>query len=475
MSLAHAASRADGEPPQPETPINVADRVAAAVTAYDQPIALYRIPSGEMVPVTPNGEQLPAHDAAFLAAVLPGLSAHLLGSASFSRAHRCDLAYIVGEMARGIATARMTIAAANAGLLGFFGSAGLPPAEIETAIHAIKSSLGPDKAWGMNLIHSPDQPDQERCIADLFIHEGVERVSASAFMSLSPDVVRLSAKGLRAGSDGSPVRARHVFAKISRPEVAKTFMQPPPDAVLRDLVSAGALSETEATLQSSLPIASAITVEADSGGHTDNRPMAALFPMIQALCDDITAQFAYTQPIPTRPPPQQGFRCTAGPCSQQRALLMSQWHRPPICSNAESRFKCSNGGRYSPLAPAAFMISGAATHPLTHCLVKTATSSSGRSCASLLPLRGLPRGSTSEPLTRHFVPGPTATHGSKWPASSGATSSSRLTGHGGGKASVRLIFRSGAAQPWARSTPGLRAHISKRLRRALSDRSGITS
>jgi len=40
-----------------------------------------------------------------------------------------------------------------------------------------------------------------------------------------------------------------------------------------------------------------ITVEADSGGHTDNRPLVALFPTIIKLRDEIQQEYGYTKTI----------------------------------------------------------------------------------------------------------------------------------------------------------------------------------
>jgi trans-AT polyketide synthase/acyltransferase/oxidoreductase domain-containing protein len=44
-------------------------------------------------------------------------------------------------------------------------------------------------------------------------------------------------------------------------------------------------------------VAEDVTVEADSGGHTDNRPLTALFPVIAQLRDDSCAEHGYTRPI----------------------------------------------------------------------------------------------------------------------------------------------------------------------------------
>jgi PfaD family protein len=116
-------------------------------------------------------------------------------------------------------------------------------------------------------------------------------------MALSPAIVRYVAKGLEVAPDGSVRRHNFVFAKISRPEVAGRFMAPPPDKLLRELTAAGRLSEREAELASRLPVAEDVTVESDSGGHTDNRPLGALFPTILGLRDELAERHGYERSI----------------------------------------------------------------------------------------------------------------------------------------------------------------------------------
>jgi PfaD family protein len=222
-----------------------------------------------------------------LIALLPPLHPEWLGDPEFRLTHSVRFAYVVGEMARGIATARMTVAAVRAGVMGFFGSAGLRLDEIEAAIHEIKAALGPDTpGWGANLIHNPYDLEMEMATIDLFLALGVRNVSASAFMRLSPAIVAFAAKGLRRGAGESIVRPHAVFAKVSRAEVARPFMSPAPEAMLRALVSAGRLTPDEAALAARIPVAGDITAEADSGGHTDNRPLTVLLPLLQQVRDE---------------------------------------------------------------------------------------------------------------------------------------------------------------------------------------------
>jgi trans-AT polyketide synthase/acyltransferase/oxidoreductase domain-containing protein len=233
-----------------------------------------------------------------LIASLPTLYPEWLGDRSFLETHGVRFPYVTGEMANGIATVSMVIAAARAGMLGFFGSAGLPPQRVEQAILELKKELGSSGLpWGVNLIHSPNETDTEETNVNLYLQHGVTRVSASAFMSLTLAIVRYACSGLYLDGSGRILRTNHVFAKISRPEVARLFLSPAPDAMLQALVNTGKLTAEEARLARHIPVAEDITVESDSGGHTDNRPLGSLFPTIVALRDELVVRFAYTLPI----------------------------------------------------------------------------------------------------------------------------------------------------------------------------------
>ena len=67
-------------------------------------------------------------------------------------------------MANGIASESLVIAMARAGMLGFFGSAGLWPEEVSRHIHSLRSQLG-NLPFGCNLIHSPSDPQLEMATA----------------------------------------------------------------------------------------------------------------------------------------------------------------------------------------------------------------------------------------------------------------------------------------------------------------------
>ena len=237
-----------------------------------------------------------ASDASFVG-FIPGIYPEWLGSRRFTDLCDSRFPYVVGEMARGISSARLVGASLRAGFVAFFGSAGLHPHAVSQAIDEITANAGANRGWGANLIHSPDRPDRESTMVDLFLAKGVRRVSASAFMGLSKDIVRYSASGLERDSAGQVVRNNQVFAKISRAEVAEPFMSPPPANLLRELAAVGKITKEQAEMQSTLPVAEFVTVESDSGGHTDNRPLASLFSVISRLRDRIVQRFHYRHPI----------------------------------------------------------------------------------------------------------------------------------------------------------------------------------
>ena len=270
------------------------DRLVAAVTGVGQPVRIIQSPGVGRVAVVGAGAEATRGE---LVGLLPPCRPAAFGARSFLSTHGSRFAYVVGEMARGIASAEMVIAAVRAGLVGFFGSAGLRPPVIADAIDRIRAGIGDATAWGANLIHNPHHPAAEREVVDLFIARGVARVSASAFMQLSPEVVRYAAHGLSRDGQGHVRRATHVFAKVSRTEVAEPFMAPPPANLLRELAAAGRLTAEQAELQSRLPVAEDITVEADSGGHTDNRPLLVLLPAVAALRDRLAARHGHGREI----------------------------------------------------------------------------------------------------------------------------------------------------------------------------------
>lgn len=227
-----------------------------------------------------------------LRGVIPAIDPSELGSAAFREAHGVRMSYVAGAMAGGIASVELVLAMANAGLLSFFGSGGLPLAAVEEAVTRVVAGAG-DRPFGFNLLHNPVEPDVEEGTVDLYLRHGVRRIEASAFMGLTAAVVRFRTAGIHAGPDGRPVCPNRVMAKVSRPEVAEKFLRPAPQDLLQSLVARGDLTPEQAALARRVPVADDVTGEADSGGHTDHRPFLVLLPSLIRLRDRIAREEGY--------------------------------------------------------------------------------------------------------------------------------------------------------------------------------------
>ena len=219
-----------------------------------------------------------------------------LGDAGFRRDHGLRYAYVAGAMANGIASVELVEAMARGGMLGFFGAAGLGKDRVEAALHRLQAEI-PGLPFGVNLIHSPNESSLEDAVARMFIQRGLRLIEASAYLRLTLPVVRFRVAGIHRDAAGRIVTPNRIVAKVSRVEVATQFFSPPPAEMLNELVRTGDITAEQAALAAQIPVAQDVTAEADSAGHTDNRPLVTLLPTLLALRDRLQAQFNYAQPL----------------------------------------------------------------------------------------------------------------------------------------------------------------------------------
>ena len=218
------------------------------------------------------------------------------GHPGFLADHGLRYAYMAGSMANGISSVEMVIGLGKFGYLASFGAGGLPPDRVEAAIHSIQAEL-PQGPYAFNLIHSPNEPRLEKKTVELYLQHQVRTVEASAFLRLTPPLVQYRAAGLERDPAGR-IRIRNkVIAKLSRREVARHFLRPAPEKILRKLVQGGKITPEQAALAQEVPLADDITVEADSGGHTDNRPLTSLLPSLIALRDQSQREYPHLKPV----------------------------------------------------------------------------------------------------------------------------------------------------------------------------------
>ncbi len=257
---------------------------------------LYVLEDSGSIRYAVGGENLPSSKKSALPvlAYAPPCPLERLGSRDFCDAHGLRYPCYAGSMAHGIASLEMVKAMGEAGMLGFFGSAGLSLDKLhDTAKHLHNRMLG--KSYGINLINSPQDTDWERGAVSLFLHEGIRLVEASAYIFPTAPLVKYRVTGLRQDSQGTLFSPNNIIAKVSRSEIAARFLSPPPEKLLKKLADAGEISREEARLARFIPLAQDITAEADSGGHTDHRTALTLLPTLQRLRDEIQIQHDYAQ------------------------------------------------------------------------------------------------------------------------------------------------------------------------------------
>lgn len=229
-------------------------------------------------------------------AITSPMKAAQLGDPTFCEDYQLKYAYKTGAMANGIASANLVIAIGQENLLASYGAAGQVPEKIIESINKIQDNL-PHQTFAVNLIHSPSEPALEAAAVELFLDKGVKVVEASAFLALTENIVYYRVAGLSRNSDNTINAGNKVIAKISRKEVALPFMKAAPEEFVQSLLSKGKITAEQAELAKLVPMADDITVEADSGGHTDNRPLVALLPIIIQMRDEIHQQTGFSQKI----------------------------------------------------------------------------------------------------------------------------------------------------------------------------------
>src|SRR5436309_1225713 len=189
-----------------------------------------------------------------------GITALSLGDEQFKKDYNLKYAYVTGAMYRGIASEQLVVKVGKAGMLGFYGTANLSLGRVEEAIQFIQKELSRGEAYGMNLLHQPDNLPMEERTVDLYLKYKVRIVEAAGYISLTPAVVKYRAMGLKRDTGGGIVITNRIIAKVSRPEVAQAFLSPVPEYLLTKMVQENTITWEKADLLREVSVADDITV-----------------------------------------------------------------------------------------------------------------------------------------------------------------------------------------------------------------------
>lgn len=225
------------------------------------------------------------------------IRASSLGSPDFKKDYNLTYAYLTGGMYKGVASKEMVVKMGKAGMMGFLGTGGVELPVIEDAIRYIRKELSEGQAYGLNFLHNLNHPEKEEKTVDLYLAYGVKNIEAAAFLTVTPALVKYRAKGLRRNEQKTVTPSNRIIAKISRPEVAETFLSPAPERIVAKLLDENKITPEEAALLKEIPVADDICVEADSGGHTDGGVAYALMPAIIKLRDEMMEKYRYDRKV----------------------------------------------------------------------------------------------------------------------------------------------------------------------------------
>ena len=229
-------------------------------------------------------------------AFVPAVTPENLGDDQFKKRHSLKYPYIAGAMANGITSATIVKTMAENGMMGFLGAGGLSLKKIEENIVDLQNTLK-DKPFGFNLIHSLGDHAHEMATVELYLKYRIRVISAAAFMRMTPALVYYRIKGIYKDVKGQIVAPNNIIAKVSRIEIASQFFSPPPVKLVNILLEKNLISKEEAELSQYIPMAQDLTAEADSGGHTDNRPALALLPTMLALKNEFMEKYKFHKPL----------------------------------------------------------------------------------------------------------------------------------------------------------------------------------
>ncbi|MEU9041372.1 MULTISPECIES: ACP S-malonyltransferase [unclassified Kitasatospora] len=261
------------------TPLPAAELSAAGFPAAGLPSTGF--PAAGLATADDRAARLPAATAQAVRG--PGE----LGSAAFRRDYGVRLAYAAGGMRLGIGSVDLVARMARAGLLSFFGAAGLPAAEVGAAVARIRDLTPAGAPFGVNVTHDPFDPGAEDELVDVLIRHDVRFVEAATHVEVTPALVRHRLTGARVLPDGTVHVPRKLLAKVTRPDAARLFLSPPPAALARQLVAEGLLTAEEAAAGERVALADDVCAVGDAGDHSDLAALWALLPSLRRLRSEL--------------------------------------------------------------------------------------------------------------------------------------------------------------------------------------------
>lgn len=209
---------------------------------------------------------------------------NILGSTEFKNDFNLKYAYVAGPMYRGVSGRDMVVSLAKSGMLGFIGSTYMKLEDLRHEISAVKKSLINNESFGVGFSYRNDEQEIEKEVIELLTEEEIKIVNFSGYIQITEELAKYRIKSLykSAGKIYSKVK---FIMKVSRPEIARMFMEPIPENIIKKLLDNRDITNEEAELAKNYPVVDSICIEANCAGYTEGKSINCLLPQIIHMRD----------------------------------------------------------------------------------------------------------------------------------------------------------------------------------------------
>lgn len=214
-----------------------------------------------------------------------------LGNPEWMARYQVQQPCLIGAMQMGISSSHMVNALAEAGMLGFLGTAGLPMEKVREEVQKLHAN------GGVGVTHTPRDAQRETDVIAACLEHSVRVIEVSGFIKVTEPLVWYRLAGLSADASQNVRIQNRIILKASRPEVIKAFLEPASEKIVTALLEKGSITAQQAALAKQIPMADDICALADCGASTDMAAAMVVLPSVMRLRDEMCSLYHYKNPV----------------------------------------------------------------------------------------------------------------------------------------------------------------------------------
>ncbi|WP_340201865.1 ACP S-malonyltransferase [Ascidiimonas sp. W6] len=209
-----------------------------------------------------------------------------LGNSDFRKKYHLRYAYLVSGLQGGIVSPQMLKELRSNNILCFIGTSFISIGEIENIIKTSKENKF-STPYGLTIMFDQLINFKEREILKLATEYHIHHIEAIGYLQPSIDLVRYKLSQISETDEGLIVSKNKIFARVSRPEIAKLYLAPPSSEIIDQLLEEGSITQKQANQASRIAIADELIIENNSGWNYIEYSTEVLLPLITQLRDEL--------------------------------------------------------------------------------------------------------------------------------------------------------------------------------------------